>query len=84
MQGAIRLCRISKKVEHKKCPPNVEDPLNSTTDLYFERHKIINSSVMYKIFLEIFLIIYFSIIFNVAKLIKIDVKTKKTNKNINI
>jgi hypothetical protein len=39
---------------------------------------------MYKIFLEIFLIIYFSIIFNVAKLIKIDVKTKKTNKNINI
>lgn len=46
----------------------------------FERHKIINSSVMYKIFFEIFLIIYFSIIFNVAKLIKIDVKTKKTNK----
>ena len=39
---------------------------------------------MRKIFLEIFLIIYFSIIFNVAKLIKIDVKTKKTNKNINI
>lgn len=50
----------------------------------FERHKIINSSVMYKIFFEIFLIIYFSIIFNVAKLIKIDVKTKETNKNINI
>ena len=39
---------------------------------------------MYKIFFEIFLIIYFSIIFNVAKLIKIDVETKKTNKNINI
>lgn len=50
----------------------------------FEHHKVINSSVMYKIFFEIFLIIYFSIIFNVAKLIKIDVKTKKTNKNINI
>lgn len=39
---------------------------------------------MHKIFFEIFLIIYFSIIFNVAKLIKIDVKIKKTNKNINI
>lgn len=39
---------------------------------------------MYKFFLEIFFIIYFSIIFNVTKLIKIDVKIKKTNKNINI
>ena len=57
MQGAIRLCRISKKVEHKKCPPNVEEPLNSTTDLYFEHHKIIKSSVMRKIFLQLFLIL---------------------------
>lgn len=32
---------------------------------------------MYKNFFEIFFIIYFSIIFNVAKLIKIDVKTNK-------
>lgn len=39
---------------------------------------------MHKIFFEIFFIIYFSIIFNVAKLIKIDVKTKQTNININI
>lgn len=39
---------------------------------------------MYKIIIEIFFIIYFSVIFNVAKLIKIDVETKKTNKNINI
>lgn len=39
---------------------------------------------MYKIIIEIFFIIYFSVIFNVAKLIKIDVETKKTNRNINI
>ena len=39
---------------------------------------------MYKMIIEIFFIIYFSVIFNVAKLIKIDIETKKTNKNINI
>ncbi len=39
---------------------------------------------MCQIFLEIFFIFYFSVIFNVAKLIKIDVKTKQTNRNINI
>lgn len=39
---------------------------------------------MHKNFFEIFFIIYFSVIFNVAKLIKIDVETKKTNRNINI
>lgn len=39
---------------------------------------------MYKIIIEIFFIIYFSVIFNVAKLIKIDVETKKTNRNIYI
>ena len=32
---------------------------------------------MYKIFSEIFFRIYFSIIFNVAKLIKIDVKNQE-------
>ena len=50
----------------------------------FERHKIINSSVMHKMIIEIFFIIYFSIIFDVAKLIKMNVKTKQTNRNISI
>ena len=84
MQGAIRLCRISKKVEHKKCPPNVEEPLNSTTDLYFERHKIIKSSVMHKIISEIFFENTHFIEFDVAKLIKMNEKRKQINKNINI
>lgn len=39
---------------------------------------------MYKIFSDIFYKIYFSIIFDVAKLIKIDIKAKYTNRNINL
>ena len=39
---------------------------------------------MRKIFLEIFLYNLFFIIFDVAKLIKTNVKTKQTNRNINI
>lgn len=39
---------------------------------------------MYKVFSDIFYKIYFSIIFDVTKLIKMNVKTKQTNININI
>lgn len=39
---------------------------------------------MHKMIIEIFFIIYFFIIFDVAKLIKMNVKTKQTNRNINI
>ena len=69
MQGAIRLYRISKKVEHKKCPPNVEEPLNSTTDLYFEHRKIIKSFAMHKMFSRVFLENLFYINFMATKLI---------------
>lgn len=50
----------------------------------FEHHKIIKSSVMHKIFSEIFFRSTHFIKFDVAKLIKTNEKRKQINKNINV